>query len=219
MFAASSLTAAFQEIGTAFTDEHPGTEVTFNFGASSELVAQLVEGAPADVFASADPTNMAKLTEANATGSDPAVFATNTMAIIVGAGNPSGITSLADLARPDLTVVLCAAEAPCGKYAADVLSKAGVEVTPKSLEQNAKAAVSKVVAGEADAAIVFATDVLAAGDAATGIDIPAELNVIAQYPIAVTARAAVNASAAAFVEFVRSPEGQLILRRHGFPAP
>lgn len=219
VFAASSLTAAFQEIGAAFTTTHPGSDITFNFAGSSELVAQIVEGAPAHVFASADRANMERLTEADGTASDPVVFATNTMAIIVEAGNPSGIASLADLARSDLSVVLCSGEVPCGKYADDVLAKADVEVTPKSLEQNAKSAVSKVVTGEADAAIVFATDVVAAGGSASGIDIPVEQNVTAQYPIAVTARAAGNVTAVAFVEFVRSDAGQQILQRHGFSAP
>ncbi|MEX1105066.1 MAG: molybdate ABC transporter substrate-binding protein, partial [Ilumatobacteraceae bacterium] len=164
VFAAASLTAAFTEIGDAFMVENPDATVTFSFAASSELVTQIGEGAPADVFASADSSNMTKLIDAGNNRSEPVVFATNLAEIIVGPGNPTGITGVADLANPDLIVVMCAPEVPCGKYASKVFEQAGMTVTPKSLEENVKAVVTKVTLGEADAGIVYLTDVTAAGD-------------------------------------------------------
>lgn len=219
VFAAASLTAAFTEIGDAFTVENPDVTVTFNFAASSELVTQIGQGAPADVFASADQSNMTKLTDAGNNGSTPVVFATNLAAIIVGPGNPKGITGVSDLANPDLTLVLCAPEVPCGTYAAQIFTNAGVTVTPKSLEENVKAVVTKVTLGEADAGIVYATDVTAAGDKAAGVAIPADQNVIAEYPIAVTKEAPNAAGGQAFIDFVNLEQGQKILDSYGFLAP
>ncbi|HQZ35041.1 MAG TPA: molybdate ABC transporter substrate-binding protein [Ilumatobacteraceae bacterium] len=219
VFAAASLTAAFTELGDAFMVEYPDAKVTFNFAASSELVTQIGEGAPADVFASADTSNMAKLTDAGNNASEPEVFATNLLEIIVGPGNPKGITGVADLADENLIVVICSPEVPCGKYAAQIFDTAAVTVTPKSLEENVKAVVSKVTLGEADAGIVYRTDVTAAGDKAAGVEIPADINVIAQYPIAVTKEAANPKGAQAFIDFVNSGQGQKILASYGFLAP
>jgi molybdate transport system substrate-binding protein len=219
VFAAASLTAAFTEIGDAFEVANPDANVTFNFAASSELVTQIGEGAPADVFASADVSNMTKLTDAGNNASEPVVFATNLAEIMVGPGNPKGITGVADLANPDLIVVVCAPEVPCGKYAAKVFENAGVTVTPKSLEENVKAVVTKVTLGEADAGIVYKTDVTAAGDKAAGVEIPADINVVAEYPIAVTKEATNAAGAQAFIDFVNSEQGQKILASYGFLVP
>jgi molybdate transport system substrate-binding protein len=219
VFAAASLTDAFTEIGGAFEFDHPESAVTFNFAASSELVTQINQGAPADVFASADEANMTKLTDAGNNGAEPADFATNQLEIIVQPGNPHGITEVADLADPDLIVVTCAPEVPIGAYTAEVFANAGVEVTPDSLEENVRAVVTKVTAGEADAGIVYTTDVLAAGDQAEGVEIAADVNVTATYPIAVTGEAPNAGGAAAFVAFVLSPAGQAILARYGFAGP
>ena len=219
VFAAASLTGAFTEIGTAFMAANPAAKVTFSFAGSSDLVAQIREGAPADMFASADTSNMNKLTEAGNNASPPEVFATNSAAIIVEQGNPKQITGVADLAKPGLIVVQCAPEVPCGKYAAKIFENAGVTVTPKSLEENVKAVVTKVSLGEADAGIVYATDITAAGDAAEGVAIPADINVQAQYPIAVTKEAKNAAGAQAFIDFVTGPEGQKILAAYGFGGP
>lgn len=219
VFAAASLTAAFTEIGDAFMVENPAATVTFNFAASSELVTQLDEGAPADVFASADLSNMAKLTDAGINSSEPVVFATNVAEIVVGAGNPKGITGVADLANEDLIVILCAPEAPCGNYAAQILDNAGVTVTAKSLEENVKAVVTKVTLGEADAGIVYATDVAAAAGDAEGVEIPPDINVTAEYPIALTKDAPNADGAQAFVDFVTGEHGQAILASYGFLAP
>ena len=219
VFAAASLTAAFTEVGEAFMAEYPDATVTFNFAASSELVNQIGEGAPADVFASADLSNMIKLVEAGNDATEPVVFARNALSIIVEPGNPMDITSVADLANNDLILVICAPEVPCGEYAAQIFENAGVRVTPKSLEENVKAVVSKVTLGEADAGIVYETDVAAAGDEATGVKIPADINVVALYPIVVTKEAPNPAGAQAFIDFLYSEQGQGILAAHGFLAP
>jgi molybdate transport system substrate-binding protein len=219
VFAAASLTAAFSEIGAAFETTNPDLELVFNFAASSELVTQIGEGAPADVFASADRNNMAKLTEAGGNATEPALFARNLLQIIVGAGNPTGITGVADLANEDLIVVTCAPQVPCGRYAAELFANAGVAITPKSLEENVNAVVSKVVLGEADAGVVYRTDVAAAGADAAGVDIPDEINVMVEYPMAVTTEASNPEGARAFVEFVLSEQGQEILGSYGFLAP
>ena len=220
VFAAASLTAAFTEIGDAFMTANPDAKVTFNFAASSELVTQINEGgAPADVLASADQSNMTKLTDAGNNGSDPQVFATNLLEIIVEPGNPKKITGVADLANNDLITVVCAPEVPCGKYAQQIFDNAGVTVTPDSLEENVKAVVTKVTAGEADAGIVYKTDVTAAGDKAAGVEIPADINVLAEYPIAVTKDAPNAAAGQAFIDFVLSEQGQKILDSYGFAPP
>jgi molybdate transport system substrate-binding protein len=219
VLAAASLTAAYTEIGDAFKTEHPDANVVLSFDASSALVTQITEGAPADVFASADEANMTKLTDAGGNATQPQIFATNSLQIIVGTGNPKGITGVADLAKPDLLYVTCAPEVPIGKYAAQVLTAANVTVTPVSFEQNVKGIVTKVTAGEADAGIVYKTDVIAAGSAAEGVDIPADINVTVKYPVVATKNAPNPAGAQAFVDFVLSDQGQKILLSYGFTAP
>jgi molybdate transport system substrate-binding protein len=219
VFAAASLTDAFTEIGDAFMVDHPDAHVTFNFASSSHLVVQINEGAPADVYASADQTNMAKLTDAGNNGGEPALFATNSLEIIVEKGNPKAITGVADLADPDLIVVTCAPEVPIGKYSADVFAKAGVTVTPASYEEDVKGVVNKVALGEADAGVVYKTDVTAAGDEAEGVDIPTDLNVVAEYPLVVTKDAPNAEAGQVFVDFVVGEEGQSILASYGFTSP
>jgi len=219
VFAAASLAAAYTEIGEAFMVDHPDADVMFNFAASSDLVAQITQGAPADVFASADEANMSKLTDAGGNAGDPRVFATNSLQIIVEPGNPKGITGVADLAESDVLYVTCAPEVPIGKYAAQVLANAGVTATPVSFEENVKGIVTKVTLGEADAGIVYRTDVSAAGAEAEGVDIPADINVQASYPIIATAEAGNPAGAAAFIDLVLSEQGQKILDSYGFGAP
>ena len=218
VFAASSLTESFAEIGAAFEVAHPGTTVTFNFAGSGDLVNQIAQGAPADVFVSADERSMAKLTDADLNAGEPVVVARNTLEIIVEPGNPQGLTSLADLARPDLLVVLCAETAPCGAGAAAVLANAGVVITPKSYEEKVKGVVTKVTTGEADAGIVFTTDVLAAGDSAAGVAIPADVNIVNAYPLAIVKDAPNAAAARAFADFVVGPQGQAVLASSGFLA-
>ena len=219
VFAASSLTKAFTEIGDAFEAANPGAGVTFNFAGSGDLVTQITQGAPADVFVSADESNMKKLVDADEAAGTPAIVAKNTFEIIVEKGDPKGVASVAGLANPDVTVVLCADTVPCGKGAATILKNANVTVTPKSLEDKVTGVVAKVTAGEADAGIVYVTDVKAAGDKASGIDIPADQNVISNYPIVVTKSATNAPSAQSFVDFVAGSAGQAILAKYGFLSP
>lgn len=224
VFAASSLTDAFTALGEDFMAANPTVKVAFNFAGSSELSTQILQGAPADVFAAADTSTMSKLTSAGGAGSDPVVFATNRAQIIVAAGNPRSISGLADLANSDLAnsdlvVIGCSPDVPCGRYGKQILEQAGVDVTLRSLEENVRAVVTKVTLGEADAGIVYVTDVIAAGDSATGVDIPADVNVIAEYPIVVTGVSPNPLIARAFVDFVLSPRGQEILASFGFLAP
>lgn len=215
--AAASLTDAFTELGAAFEATHPDTEVTFNFAGSSELVAQMFEGAPVDVFASADLANMDRLVDAQATRTRPVVFATNRAAIVVEPGNPLGIDGVDDL-RDDLIVVTCAPEVPCGGYAAQIFDAAGVVVTPDSFEENVRAVVTKVALGEADAGIAYATDLAASDGRVDGVEIPAAVNVVAQYPIVVPAEGD-RERAQPFVDFVLGPEGRAILADFGFGVP
>lgn len=219
VFAAASLTDAFTELGEAFTAAHSGTPVVLSFAASSRVVTQIIEGAPADVLASADPLTMERLTDAGGAAGPPEVFATNRLEIVVAPGNPFGISGVDDLANEALVLVVCAPQAPCGRYAAQVFEKAGIDPTPDSFEENPRAVLTKVIIGEVDAGLVYATDVRSAGDRVAGVAIPAELNVDAEYPIVVTAEAPNPGGAAAFVGFVLSEAGQQILADHGFGSP
>jgi molybdate transport system substrate-binding protein len=219
VFAAASLTDAFNAVGAAFTKANPNAKVTFSFDASSALVTQITQGAPADLFASADTANMDKLTKASLNGAAPVAFATNRLSIIVAPGNPKRISGVADLAKTDLKVVLCADGVPCGTYAKQVLAAAKVTVRPVSMEQNVKGVVTKVTAGEADAGIVYETDVKAAGGKAAGVSIPKDINVVATYPIA-TVKASTHVDVdAAYIKFLTGPEGQAILATFGFGKP
>jgi molybdate transport system substrate-binding protein len=216
VFAAASLTAAFNELGPRFTAANGGTRVTFNFAGSQALATQIRQGAPADVFASADVPNMDKVEDLVG---DPRVFASNRLAMVVEQGNPKGVRTLDDLASSDLKVVLAAPDVPAGKYAAQVLERAGVTVKPVSQEDNVKSVVTKVSLGEADAGIVYVTDVTAGGDRVEGVEIPTEQNVTASYPIATVTASEAQDEARAFVDLVRSAEGQQVLKRHGFLPP
>jgi molybdate transport system substrate-binding protein len=215
VFAAASLTAAFGELGERVTATN-GTKVTFNFAGSQALATQIRQGAPADVFASADLANMDKVKDLVGT---PQVFASNLLQIVVEKGNPKGVKGLGDLARGGLKVVLAAEEVPAGKYARQVLDRAGVTVAPVSLEDNVKAVVAKVGLGEADAGIVYVTDVKAGGDEVEGVDIPKDQNVVATYPIAGVRAGTHRSEAQAFVDLVRSAEGRQVLEGYGFLPP
>ena len=215
--AASSLTGAFEAAQTAFEASHPGTSITLSFGSSSSHAQQILDGAPIDVFASADNDTMRKV--ADEIDGHASTFTTNTLAIMVERGNPLGITTVADLAQPGLLYVTCPPEVPIGRYASDVLARAGVTVSPSSYEPDVKGIVTKITSGEADAGLVYASDVVAAGDRATGIPIPMTQNVLASYPIARLQRASGNSTAAAWIAFINGAEGQEILTRFGFVAP
>jgi molybdate transport system substrate-binding protein len=215
VFAASSLTAAFGTIGADFQKAYPGTVIHFAFAGSSTLAAQVQQGAIGDVFASADQSNMQRLVNAGLTAGSPSIFARNKLQIVVPAGNPGHVTALADLGRSGLVVVLCAPAVPCGHYAAQALQKARVTVKPASEEADVKAVVTKVALGEADAGIVYATDVKAAGPKVHGVEIPDALNVIADYPIVVLKDSQNVALARAFIGYIHA-NGPRTLARYGF---
>ena len=220
VLAASSLTESFEEIATAFEAEHDGVDVQLTFDASSALATQIQEGVPADVFASADQANLDEVTDAGLGVGTPSAFASNRLQIVVPEGNPAAVTSLADLAAGNLDVALCAPEVPCGRYAAQAFANAGLEVPEASQEDNVRGVLTKVALGEADAGIVYVTDVRADADV-EGVDLPDDVNVVASYPATALRDAPDPELAAAFVAFLTSDEAQAILRRHGFgpPAP
>jgi molybdate transport system substrate-binding protein len=220
IYAAASLASSFDELATSFEAENPGVTIRpIVFDGSSTLVTQLAEGAPADVFASADETSMARAVEAGlVSADDPVLFARNTLVIAVPVGNPAGVRSLDDLARSDLTLVLCAIEVPCGAASQMLLARHGIETAPASFEQSVTAVLTKVAAGEADAGLVYVTDVHGRDDV-EGIVPDGAQNVANRYPITAL-RASVNPdAAAAFVAFVTGERGRAILTEHGFGSP
>lgn len=213
VYAAASLSSAFDAIGEAFREEHPDVTVSAVYDGSSTLVTQLLAGAPADVFASADEATMAK---AEAVTDEPELFASNTLVIAVPVGNPGDVRTLADLAG--VTTVLCAPEVPCGAASEALLAAADVAVDPASVEQNVTAVLTKVAAAEADAGLVYATDVVGRDDVESIVPEGAE-EVVNHYPIAALDDARNPDAADAFIAFVRSEAGRSILADFGFGAP
>jgi molybdate transport system substrate-binding protein len=219
VFAATSLTDAFDTIGAQFQKANPGVTVKFNYNGSSSLATQITQKAPADVFASASPKNMTTVTDENLTSAAPKDFARNTGEIMVEAGNPSHIKSIADLENSAIKVVTCAPQVPCGALATTLFKNAGVTVKPVSQEQNVGGVVTKVTLGEADAGIVYVTDVKANGSKTTGVTIPADQNQVTDYPIAQVKDAPNPTAAAAFIKYVLGPDGQQVLKSLGFLPP
>jgi molybdate transport system substrate-binding protein len=216
VLAASSLTEAFTQIGTDFETANPDASVTFSFNASSTLVTQIQQGVPADVFASADESNMDKLVDGGQVTAAPTVFAHNRLSIAVAPGNPKHIKTLADTVDPEVTLVLCAPEVPCGKFAVEAYGNAGLDVPAVPYAANVKDAVSKVALGEADAAIVYTTDVKAAKGDIVRVKIPTKVNVLATYPAAPIETSQNPSTAKAFVKYLASTKGQATLRKFGF---
>jgi molybdate transport system substrate-binding protein len=218
--AAASLTEAFTKLGADFQKQHAGTTVTFNFAASSALVTQIQGGAPADVFASADGSNMQKLVTDGQVTAGPTVFAANLLTIVVKPGNPKNVKSLADLAKLD-TVSLCALTVPCGKYADQVLTQAGVTIPETKVTRGAdvKTTVNAVSTGDADAAIVYLTDAKSAGGTLATVKIPGWQNAYAIYPIAPLSNTENPALTSAWVRYLVSRAGQRTLQSFGFLPP
>jgi len=216
VFAASSLTKTFTELGKEFEDEHDGVTVRFSFGGSSDLAEQIQSGAPADVFASADTKNMDKLGDS---ATDPQDFASNTLEIAVPPGNPAGITSLQDLAKAGVKLVVCAPEVPCGTATQSVAQAAGLPLEPVSEEQSVTDVLGKVTSGEADAGVVYVTDVKGAGDRVEGITFPESSTAVNVYPIATLADSKQDVLAQEFVDFVLGEHGQKALTQAGFGKP
>lgn len=220
VFAAASLTATFERVAERFEAAHDGVEVELVFGGSSDLVAQITEGAPADVFASADEATMGRLVDAGLAATEPQVFASNTLQVVVPADNPAGITTFADLARDGVDVVACAPEVPCGAAAQRLAEAAGVMLSPVSEEQSVTDVLGKVTSGEADAGLVYLTDVIAAGDAVMGVPVREAGSAVNLCAVAPVAGSDAEDLAAEFVELVLSEPGQRVLRDAGFaPAP
>ncbi|GGQ70690.1 molybdate-binding protein [Streptomyces asoensis] len=219
VFAAASLKESFTALGEEFEKAHPGTKVTFSFGGSDSLAASITGGAPADVFASASPKTMKIVTDAGDASGTPATFVRNQLEIATLPGNPDKVSTLKDLTGSKLKVVLCDRTVPCGAAAQKALDAAGLKLTPVSYEQDVKAALTKVELKEADAALVYKTDVRAAGDKVEGVEFPESAEAVNDYPI-VRLKDARNADAAkAFIALVRSAEGQKVLTGAGFLRP
>ncbi len=219
VLAAASLTESFAHLGKDFEAANPGTKVTFSFGGSSALAAQVNAGAPADVFASAGAAPMKTVTDAGNAVGTPTTFAKNQLVIAVAKGNPEGIESLADLARPGVKVALCAVQVPCGVAAKKALDAAGTKLTPVTLEQDVKAALSKARLGEVDAALVYRTDARAAAADVEGIEFPESAGAVNSYPITVLKNAPNKTAAEAFVAYVLSDKGRAVLAQAGFQTP
>jgi len=218
VLAAASLTESFNTLGEQFEKANPGVHVTFSFAASSALAAQIADGAPADVFASASSKTMDDVVTAG-DATDPVVFATNSMEIAVPPANPGKVTGLGDLAKSGVKSALCQPEVPCGATAAKVFTNAEITVKPVTLEPDVKAVLSKVTLGEVDAGVVYVTDVIAAGTDVTGVEIPDDVNASTDYPIAPLAKSAHADVAKAFVDYVLSSAGTSVLSAAGFAQP
>lgn len=219
VFAAASLKESFETLGKQFEQEHPGTKVTFSFGGSDSLAASITGGAPADVFAAASPKTMQIVTDAGDASGTPATFVRNQLEIATLPGNPDDIATLKDLTKSDLKVVLCDKEVPCGAAAQKALEASDLELTPVSYEQDVKSALTKVELKEADAAVVYKTDVHAAGDKVEGVEFPESADAINDYPIALLKDAPNAEAAKAFIALVQSAEGQKVLTAAGFLKP
>lgn len=231
VFAAASLREAFGAVKEAYEAAVPGVTLTFSFDASSALRAQIEQGAPVDVFASADTRNPQALFDAGLTSTEPQPFAGNRLAVVVPAANPAAINSPADLARPGVRVVNAGPEVPITSYAAEMLSNlaglpgyppsfvAAVAANVVSREDNVRAVLAKVQLGEGDAGIVYATDATAAGDTVRVIPIPGAANVVVTYAAAIPKDAPNPQAAAAFLAWLGGPDGLAVLDRFGFIAP
>jgi molybdate transport system substrate-binding protein len=216
VFAAASLTESFGTVGKQFEAAHPGTTVKFNFGASSALAQSIIQGAPADVFASASAKNMTQIGD-EATGST--TFANNVMEIAVPPDNPGKVTQVSDLTKAGLKVALCQAQVPCGATAKQVFDKQKLTVKPVTEGADVKSVLTAVQLGEVDAGVVYKTDVQAAGAKVKGIEIPDAQNASTSYPIASLKAAPNSAGAAAFVDYVLSADGEKVLADAGFAGP
>jgi molybdate transport system substrate-binding protein len=220
VFAAASLTDAFTDLAAAFETAHPGTDVRLNLAGSARLREQIRAGAPADVFAPADPDDLAALADAGLVSRPWVTFATNRLRLAVPSDNPGGVAGVADLADPDLLVGLCATGVPCGDLAREALALSGVDPALDTNEPDVRALLTKLAEGELDAGVVYATDVLASAGEVTGIELPpAADGVVATYVLAPVADSGNPATAEAFAAFVRSPTARSILADHGFGPP
>lgn len=219
VFAAASLTEAFTELGKKYEADHDGASVKFSFASSSDLAGQIEQGAPADVFASADEPNMQKVVDSEMADGEPEPFAGNVLEIAVPKGNPGGVKGIDDFSEKDLKLAICDLEAPCGNAATKVFRKAGVRPSIDSYEPDVKSVLTKVELGEVDAGLVYHSDVLASGDKIESIPIPEQDQVVNIYPIVAVKGAANPDGARSFMDLVLSQQGQSELEKWGFRAP
>jgi molybdate transport system substrate-binding protein len=219
VFAAASLTESFGELEKQFETDNPGVDVVLSYAGSSDLAQQIVNGAPAGVFASASDATMKTVTDAGLVDGAPAVLATNVLQIATLPGNPKGITSFADLAKPDLKVVVCAPQVPCGSAAEKIETATGVKLRPVSEETDVKSVLGKVTSGNADAGLVYVTDVASAASAVQGVSFPEAVQATTNYPIAVIRNAPQPELARSFVSMVTGEQGQKVMQAAGFGSP
>jgi molybdate transport system substrate-binding protein len=219
VMAAASLKSAFTKIGQQFKTDNPGTSVDFEFAGSSELATQLTQGATADVFASADTAQMDTVAKAGLLAGDPAKFASNSLVIVTAPGNPQKIASFADLAKPGLNVVVCQKPVPCGSATHRIEDSSGVHLNPVSEEPSVTDVLNKVTSGQADAALVYVTDALSAGNKVTAVSFPEAPSAVNIYPIGVLKKAPQPTLAQKFVTLVTADTGQKILAQAGFAEP
>jgi molybdate transport system substrate-binding protein len=219
VLAAASLTDSFTALEKKFESDHPGVDVKISFAGSSALAQQITNGAPADVFAAADEKNMKKVTDAGLAEGTPEIFATNQLEIAVPPDNPGGIASFADLAEDGVVVVVCAPQVPCGAATEKVEQATGVTLKPVSEEQDVKSVLNKVRTGEADAGLVYVTDVNSAGDKVKGIPFDESTNAVNSYPIAALKDAPQADLAKEWVELVLGAAGKAALEKVGFVVP
>jgi molybdate transport system substrate-binding protein len=219
VFAAASLKQSFTQIGEQFKTDNPGSSVEFSFAGSSDLVTQLTQGAKADVFASADTKNMDKAVQANLLSGVPVNFASNVLTIAVAPGNPKGIKTFQDLTKPGLNVVVCAPQVPCGSAATKIEQATGVKLNPVSEESSVTDVLNKVTTGQADAGLVYVTDVEGSGGKVVGIDFPESAQAVNVYPIAALKGAGNVDLANKFVTYVTGEAGQKVLNQAGFGKP
>ena len=219
VFAAASLTDAFTAVGARFEADNPGVEVRLNSAGSSDLAQQIVNGAPADVFAAANESTMKTVADAGLVDGQPTVFATNVLQIATPPGNPKGVASFADLARPDVAVVVCAPQVPCGAATERIEQATGVALSPVSEEPDVRSVLGKVSTGNADAGLVYVTDVRSARGSVEGVSFPESDRAVNSYPIAALTDAPEPELARSFVELVTGEFGQEALEDAGFGAP
>jgi molybdate transport system substrate-binding protein len=219
VLAAASLTESFNSLEKTFEQQNPGVDVKLSYGGSSDLAQQIVNGAPVDVFAAASDATMKTVTDANATASPPSIFATNVLQIATAPGNPKGIASFADLAKPDLKVVVCAPQVPCGAAEVKLETTTKIDIKPVSEETDVKSVLSKVSTGNADAGLVYVTDVNAAKGTVQGVNFPEASQARTNYPIAVVKNAPQADLAQKWIDLVKGSTGTQVLSAQGFGQP
>lgn len=219
VLAAASLTEVYGELATQFEKLHPNVTITQSFGGSSALATQIVQGAPADLFATANEATMKTVTDAGLTAETPILYATNVLTLIVPPTNPAGVTTIADLANPAVKVALCDKTVPCGSAAITLLAAEKLTVKPVTLETDVKAVLTKVELDEVDAGLVYVTDAETAGSKVTQIPVADAANVVNRYPIALLKNSTNTAAAKAFEQFILSKTGLAVLKKAGFGTP